>query len=93
MQCVCGGDATTKTAERTPLKAELVFYQCSAKKCGRVSDGVLYIAGVEVVRDGGSAAPHARQAFNTLTPDSADELLDAARPMPAPAEPQASFDF
>lgn len=90
MQCQCGADAVTQTAVRKALKAELSFYQC--KMCKRVSDGVLFIEGIEVAYDQGGT-PLARSSFNTLTEESARELLDAAAPPKASLNDQAEFAF
>lgn len=78
MQCSCGADASTKIAKREPANArpaKLLFYECG--ECGRVSDAVLYVDGVEVAADRGSKIA-ARDAFNTLTSESANSLYEAA---------------
>lgn len=51
MQFSCGGDVSTKTAERKPIWTEIALYQC--KEFSRVSDAVLFIDGIEVAADRG----------------------------------------
>lgn len=77
MQCSCGGEASTKTAQREANKAVRSFYQCP--RCKRVSDGVLFINDIEVARDQGGQTL-ARDAFNSLSAESARALLMAAQP-------------
>ncbi len=72
MQCKCGDVAFTKELERKKLKAELRFYEC--RSCQRISNAVLTILGTEVATDLGGST-HARIAFESLTAESAAELL------------------
>lgn len=93
MQCMCGGDAKTSSAERRPLKAELSFYVC--RECQLVSCGVLYIEGIEIAIDAGPTGSD-RIAFNSLTVESARQLYaDAITPQSSTTTTgeQATFDF
>lgn len=81
MQCKCGADTRTDKAVQSKLKAELTFYVCTNKRCGRVSSAQLWIDDRKVAED-----PKARGLFQALNAELASELLTAA----TPSEPSRS---
>jgi hypothetical protein len=76
MQCNCGSDTDSVSLVRTALKARLEYLAC--KRCGRVSDATLYIRNTQVSVDQ-PGDPIAKNQFNSLTQDSAEQLYEIAR--------------
>jgi hypothetical protein len=73
---MCGDIAASKTVVKKACAAELDLYEC--RSCGRVSSGKLYVEDIEVAADVGSL-PYARQVFNRLTAEHAQQLLEQAK--------------
>lgn len=69
MSCPCGGETRLVSSERK--KEQAVLQQIVCRSCGRAGGDMLLVRGDVVLKE----IP-ARQAFNSITVDSANELWD-----------------